>query len=28
LQKDLDLINNAGIPKDIKFIQGPDILFK
>jgi hypothetical protein len=28
LQKDLNLINNAGIPKDIKFIQGPEILFK
>src|SRR5574344_648621 len=28
LQKDLDRINAAGIPKDIRFIQGPDVLFK
>ncbi len=27
LQKDLDMINAAGIPKDIRFIQGEDILF-
>lgn len=27
LQADLDKINNAGIPKDIRFIQGPDVLF-
>lgn len=27
LQADLDKINNAGIPKDIRFIQGPEILF-
>lgn len=26
LQEDLDKIKNAGIPKDIMFIQGPDIL--
>ena len=28
LQADLDRINAAGIPKDIQFIQGPDVLFK
>lgn len=27
LQADLDKINGAGIPKDIYFIQGPDVLF-
>lgn len=27
LQADLDKINGAGIPKDIKFIQGVDVLF-
>lgn len=27
LQADLDRINAAGIPKDIQFIQGPDVLF-
>lgn len=27
LQADLDKINGAGIPKDIKFIQGEEILF-
>ena len=27
LQADLDRINAAGIPKDIFFIQGPDVLF-
>lgn len=27
LQADLDRINNAGIPKDIQFIQGYDVLF-
>lgn len=28
LQADLDKINNAGIPKDIVYVQGPDVLFK
>ena len=28
LQADLDKINGAGIPKDIRFIQGPEVLFK
>lgn len=27
LQQDLDRINAAGIPKDVRFIQGPDVLF-
>lgn len=27
LQADLDKINNAGIPRDIRFIQGVDVLF-
>lgn len=27
LQADLDIINGAGIPRDIRFIQGEDILF-
>ena len=27
LQADLDKINGAGIPRDIRFIQGDDILF-
>ena len=27
LQADLDKINGAGIPRDIRFIQGEDILF-
>lgn len=27
LQADLDKINGAGIPKDIYFVQGPDVLF-
>lgn len=27
LQADLDKINNAGIPRDITFIQGEDVLF-
>ncbi len=27
LQADLDKINNAGIPRDIRFIQGADVLF-
>ena len=27
LQADLDRINEAGIPRDIRFIQGPEILF-
>ena len=27
LQADLDKINGAGIPKDIKFVQGADVLF-
>lgn len=27
LQADLDKINGAGIPRDITFIQGPDVLF-
>ena len=27
LQADLNRINAAGIPKDIFFIQGPDVLF-
>lgn len=28
LQADLDRINGAGIPKDIRFIQGPEVLFR
>ena len=28
LQADLDLINNAGIPKDIRFHQGVEVLFQ
>ena len=28
LQADLDRINEAGIPVDIRFIQGPQVLFK
>jgi hypothetical protein len=28
LPLDLDKINGAGIPKDIRFIQGPEVLFK
>ncbi len=28
LQADLDRINGAGIPKDIRFVQGKDILFQ
>jgi len=27
LQKDLDKINNAGIPRDIRFIQGLDLIY-
>ena len=27
LQADLDKINGAGIPRDIRFIQGEDVLF-
>lgn len=27
LQADLDRINAAGIPKDIRFVQGPEVLF-
>ena len=27
LQADLDRINEAGIPRDIRFIQGPEVLF-
>ena len=27
LQADLDKINSAGIPRDITFIQGKDVLF-
>lgn len=27
LQADLDKVNEAGIPKDIRFIQGPEVLF-
>ena len=27
LQADLDKINGAGIPRDITFIQGVDVLF-
>ncbi len=25
LQKDLDRISEAGIPRDIRFIQGPEV---
>ncbi len=28
LQADLDRINSAGIPKDIRFVQGPEVLFQ
>lgn len=28
LQADLDKINGAGIPKDIRFVQGPQVLLK
>ncbi len=28
LQADLDMINNAGIPKDIRFHQGAEVLFQ
>lgn len=28
LQADLDKINGAGIPRDITFVQGEDILFE
>ena len=27
LQADLDRINAAGIPRDIRFVQGPEVLF-
>ena len=27
LQADLDRINQAGIPRDIRFVQGPEVLF-